>query len=231
MTSAGSTVVGLLLWPSARTTRWMPFAVIVAIATAVVREGSREGRDPTTVALPIATTLLGVWVCLTFEDAAADLTSPAPVPLWLRRSVRASITVPAAAIAWFGLMWVGPLGPPTVPMTAMFASVALVALASAAIATRRLPSERSGIAAAFGVVGVTLVLPFVLGLTLHRPIAIDPARVVIGDPVSYWATIGTVAVILLALGHRDPALPDITARLRRPAGHRRAPRVPARGAR
>lgn len=227
MAVRGDTTFGLLLRPSARTTRWMPLAVIVVVAIAVVREGSRDGRDPAAVALPIATTLLGIWICLTFEDDAAELTSPAPVPLWLRRSVRASVTVSATALVWFGLTWVGTLEGPTVPTAAMFVSISLVALASAAIATRRMPSDRSGITATVGVVGVTVALPFALGLSLDRPIAIDPSRVVIGDPVSYWVTIGAIAILLLALAHRDPAVPGIIARLRRPASPRPTVRVPA----
>jgi hypothetical protein len=94
-----------------------------------------------------------------------------------------------------------------------------------------LPSERSGITATVGVVGVTVALPFVLGLALDRPIAIDPSRVVAGDPVSYWTTIGATAILLLVLGHRDPAVPGIVARFRRPAGHRRASPVPAQDSR
>lgn len=225
MAARGDTVFGLLLRPSARTTRWMPLAVITVVAIAVVREGSRDGRDAAAVALPIATTLLGIWTCLAFEDDAAELTSSAPVPLWVRRSVRASVTVSATALVWFGLTWVGTLEGPTVPTTAMFVSISLVALASAAIAARRMPSDRSGLTATVGVVGVTVALPFVLGLSLDRPIAIDPSRVVIGEPVSYWATIGAIAVLLLALAHRDPAVPGISARLRRPT-HRGGQRRP-----
>ena len=232
MTTTGDTVFGLLLWPSARTMRWVPFAVIVAIAVAVVREGTRDGRDPAEVALPIATTLLGVWLCLTFEDAAAELTSPAPVPQWVRRCVRASIALPAAALAWFALTWVGPLDGPTVPMSSMFVAVALVALACAAIASRRMPSERSGIAAAFGVAGVTLALPFVLGLALHRPVAIDPSRVPVGDPASYWTAVAAVAIIALVLAHRDLALPGPVAWLRsRPGPLRTSRAAPVRESR
>ena len=220
-------VFALLLWPSARTMPWLPFVAIVSLAVAVVHEGVRDGRDPGAVALPMATTMLGVWLCLTFDDQAAELVSPAPSPIWVRRAVRTSISVPAAAAAWLGFTFIGPLQGPTGPMAAMFAAVSLLALAFAAIARRALSTDRAGIAAAFGLVGVTIALPFVLGLALERPIAIDPARVVLGKPASYWSAAIGIAIMLLGLAHRDPAMPGFLARLRRAVPQRPVPHVPA----
>lgn len=225
MLVARAAVARLLAWPSMRTERWPAFVVVALIAAAVVRQGGRDGGDPSTIALPIATTMLGAWLCFAFEDAAAQVTSPSPTPLTLRRAVRASIAVGAATLAWFAYTWVGPLDGPTGPMTAMFTGVALVALACAAFAARVIPSERSGIAAVCGVVGVSVALPFVLALALGRPIAIDPLRVPVGDPASYWTTVAAVAVVALVLAHRDPALPGPVAWLRSWPGRLRTPRA------
>ena len=225
-------VARLLVWPSMRTERWPTFGLVTLLAAAVVREGGRDGGDPSTIALPVATTMLGAWLCFAFEDAAAQVTSPSPTPLTLRRAVRASIAVAAATLAWFAYTWIGPLDGPTWPMTAMFAGVALVALACAALTARVIPSERSGIAAVCGVVGATVALPFVLALALGRPIAIDPSRVPVGDPASYWAAVTAVAVVALVLAHRDPALPGPFAWLRSRPGRLRTSRaVPVRESR
>jgi len=218
-------VARLLAWPSLRTERWPTFVVVALLAAVVVRQGGRDGDDPSTIALPVATAMLGAWLCFAFEDAAAHVTSPSPTPLTLRRAVRASIAVVAATLAWFACTWIGPLDGPTWPMTAMFAGVALVALACAAITARVIPSERSGIAAVCGVVGVSVALPFVLALAFGRPIAIDPSRVPVGDPASYWTTVAAVAVVALVLAHRDPALPGPAAWLRSRPGRLRTPRA------
>jgi hypothetical protein len=221
MLRARAAVARLLAWPSARTTRWPAFLVVGPLGAVVVRQGGRDGGDPSTIALPIATTLLGAWLCLAFEDAAAHVTSPSPAPLTLRRAVRASITVAAATFAWFAFTWIGPLDGPTWPMTAMYGVVAIVALAFAALTARVIASERSGIAAVCGLVGAIVALPIVLGLIFDRPIAIDPSRVSIGSPVTYWATMAVLATATLVVAHRDPALPGPVAWLRTRQGRRR----------
>lgn len=221
-------VVGLLLAPSARTMRWLPFAVIVSLGVAVVLQGARDGGDPAAVALPIATTMLGVWLCLTFDDEAAEITAPAPSPLWVRHTARASVNLPAAAAAWLGFSFVGPLHGPTGPSAGMFAAVSMLGLALAALASRSLRTARAGVAAAFGLVGVTVALPFVLGLALERPIAIDPSRVVLGSPASYWSTAIGVGMLLLGLAQRDPATPGVLARLKHAIAPRPLRHGPAR---
>lgn len=220
-------VGGLLLAPSTRTMRWLPLAVIVSLGVAVVRQGARDGGDPAAVALPIATTMLGVWLCLTFDDEAAEIAAPAPSPLWLRHAARASVSLPAATAVWLGLSFIGPLHGPTGPSAGMLAAVSMLGLAFAAVASRSLRTDRAGIAAAFGLVGVTIALPFVLGLALERPIAIDPSRVVLGRPASYWSAATGIAIVLLGLAHRDPAMPGFLARLRHAIASAPVPPVPA----
>ena len=229
MPGVPAAVARLLVRPSARTARWPAFLVVVPLGALVVRQGARDGSDPSTIAVPIATMLLGAWLCLAFEDAAAQVVSSQPTLLAIRRTVRASIAVTAATLAWFATTFIGPLSGPTWPMAQMFGVVAIVALACAALAARTTASERSGIAAICGLIGTIVALPFVLGLAFDRPIAIDPSRVPIGSPSGYWATMAVLAAVVLALAHRDPALVGPLARLRS-RRVRRAPRrvVPAR---
>ena len=108
-----------LALPTARTIPWPALVVAVALAWAIVRLGIRDGLDPRVVALPVATTLLGAWLCLLFEDRAFELTRPSPTPLWLRRGVRVAIALPPVAAAWLAVTWIGPLTGPTAPMAEM----------------------------------------------------------------------------------------------------------------
>ena len=50
------TIAVSLLWPAVRTMRWVPLGVIATLSVWVVRSGARDGGDPATIALPVATT-------------------------------------------------------------------------------------------------------------------------------------------------------------------------------
>lgn len=193
----------------------MPLGVITALCVWVVRAGGRDGRDPATVALPVASIMLGIWLCLLFEDAAADITGPSPVPLWRRRVVRTMVAVPAFAAIWFACTWVGPLHGPTGPMAGMAAGVGAVAIAAASVTTRMVPSTRSGPVAAIVLVGAIVAAPSSLALMLDRPVAIDPASVPVGDPFTYWSGLVAIAVAVTVVAHRDPALPGFRLSRRR----------------
>lgn len=227
MSGHPAAVVGPLLRPSLRTIRWIPLGAIVALGGWVVWSGAREEGNPAAIALPIATTMLGLWLCLLFEDAASEIAAPSPVPLWLRRAIRITIAAPPVAAAWFAFTWLGPLHGPTPPMAAMVAAVIVVALACAAVSTRFVSSTRSGPVAAVGLVGAVLVLPILLARVLERPISIDPSRVVLGDPLTYWASTIAVAAAVLVLAHRDPALRGFRPSIRAPSRRSVSP-VPAR---
>ena len=206
MTGSRRALVRLLLRPTLRTIRWIPFGPIVVLGAWVAWSGARNEGNPAAVALPIATAMLGLWLCLLFEDAASEIAAPSPVPLWLRRAIRIMMATPPVAAAWFAFTWLGPLDGPTPPMAAMVAAVTVVALACAAVTTRFVSSTRSGPVAAVGLIGAVLVLPILLARVLERPISIDPSRVVLGDPFTYWASTIAVAAAVLVLAHRDPAL-------------------------
>jgi hypothetical protein len=200
--------------PAGRTIRWVPLGGIMAVGVWVIRSGARGGSDPATIALPIATTMLGVWLCFLFEDEAAEITGPSPVPLWRRRAVLAAIATPVVAGVWFGFTWVGPLHGPTPSMAVMAVAIDVVALASAAVATRLVSKARSGPAAAAGLIGAVLMVPILLGVVFERPIAIDPSQVPIGNPATYWMSVIGVATAVLVVAHRDPSLPSVRVSVR-----------------
>ncbi|MDP9185072.1 MAG: hypothetical protein M3O29_05335 [Actinomycetota bacterium] len=190
----------LLLRPSARTIRWVTFAVITGVAALTVWTGGRKGGDPAVVALPVATTLLCVWLCFLFEDRAAETTNTTATPLAFRRTVRAAIAVPAAASVWLGLTWIAPLDGPTAAMAGSFAAEVALALAAAAVAARWLGAGRSGLAAAGAIVFVAIVLPVWLG----TPPSVDPASPPIWDATAYWSLVALVSVSVFTWVHAAP---------------------------
>lgn len=192
---------GRLLLPlSARTIRWGSFLVIAALAALVVWTGARKGGNPAAVALPVATSLLGVWLCFLFDDAAAETTAGGPTPLLFRRAIRAAVAIPAVTVAWFACTWIGPLTGPSGPMMAAFAVCVTIALAAAAMSAR-LVASGAGLLAAAAVVTITLILPVAFG----RPPSVDPARPPWGEPAGYWGALGLLAIVTLLMAHVDPA--------------------------
>ena len=217
MRSWRETVAVSLLWPAVRTMRWVPLGVITALGVWVVRSGAREGGDPATIALPVATMMLGIWLCLLFEDPAADVTAPSPVPLWRRRAVRVTLAVPAYAATWFACTWVGALDGPTGPMAGMALGVGAVAIAAASVTTRVVAPSRSGPVAAVVLVGVIVAMPVVVALVLGRPASIDPALVPVGDPATYWSSTVAIALVVTLAANRDPAVRSMRVSRRRPS--------------
>jgi hypothetical protein len=189
----------LLIRPSARTIRWASFVVVGGTGALVVRTGGREGGDPATIALPIASTLLCVWLCFLFEDLVAETTDASATPLLFRRAVRAAIAVPSIAAVWFAYTWIGPLAGPTAAMTGAFASAIALTLAAAAVAVRLAGSGRSGLLSTASVVFVLLVMPVAIG----RPPSIDPTLPPFGDVFTYWSAVGLISCAVLALVHVD----------------------------
>jgi hypothetical protein len=215
---------------SLRTIRWSVLLPVGALGAAIVRSSTGDHGDPVAIGMPLATTLLGIWLCLLFEDPAHEVTGSLPTPLWVRRAVRAWIAVAVAACVWFAIAWIGPLTGPTAPMTAMAGAVAVVSMACAAMAGRLVTPGRSGVVAAVAMVWIVLVLPIALALVLDRPLSIDPSAPPLGSVATYWSTICGAAAVALVVAHRDPARPPLRA-LVRPSPARLADPAPSSSAR
>lgn len=188
-----------LIRPSARTIRWASFGVIAATGGLITWTGARDQGDPTQVALPIASSLLCVWLCFLFEDLAVETTAASATPLSFRRALRAAIAVPAVAVVWFAYTWIGPPAGPTAHMVKAWVAGIALSLAAGAVAVRLADSGRGGFAAAAVVVFILLVLP----VAIERPPSIDPAHPPLGDPFTYWSAITIGSFAVLALAHLD----------------------------
>lgn len=189
----------LLLRPATRTIRWASFAAVGIMGALIVWSGGRKAGDPATVALPVATTLLCVWLGFLFEDLVAETTAVSATPLWFRRAIRAAIAVPAIGALWFAYTWIAPLDGPTAAMLGSFCAEIAITLAAAAVAVRTVGPPRSGLVAAAALVLVTLVLPVSLG---HPP-SVDPSSPPFGEPLTYWTALTVASCAVLALVHLD----------------------------
>ena len=190
----------LLIRPATRTIRWASFAAVGLMGALVVWTGGRKGGDPATVALPVATTLLCVWLGFLFEDLVAETTASSATPLLFRRAVRVAIAAPAIGALWFAYTWIGPLDGPTAAMLGSFCAEIAITLAVAAVAVRAVGPPRSGLVAAAAVVLVIVVLPVSLG----DPPSVDPSSPPFGEPLTYWTALAVAGCAVLALVHLDP---------------------------
>jgi hypothetical protein len=55
-------------------------------------------------------------------------------------------------------------------------------------------------------VAVIVAMPVVIAIALGRPATIDPDRVPVGDPRSYWTSVIVLALVVSLPANRDPAL-------------------------
>lgn len=172
---------------------------MAAIGAFVMRAGASDGGDPAEVALPVATTLLCLWLSFLFEDVASEMTAASATPLSLRRAVRGALAIPLVGAIWFAYTWSGPLQGPTAPMFGFLVSGVALALAAAAVSVRLVRSSMSGLAAAAAVAFVLLIVPIIIA----RPPSIDPSRPPLGDPLAYWSTLTLVSIASLATAHSD----------------------------
>jgi hypothetical protein len=103
---------------------------------------------PRTVsALQFAAVALAGGAALLVRDPAAVITAAAPTPLWLRRAVILAVALPAAGLAWLGLLRLaGAGGEWPVTLTLELAAVAAVGLA---VGARRPAYGPAAVMAAF----------------------------------------------------------------------------------
>ncbi|MEX0754877.1 MAG: hypothetical protein WD739_10735 [Actinomycetota bacterium] len=222
-------MIRALVGPNIRTIRWLPLSLIAPLGAWIVQAGARDSGNPDAVALPVAVALLGVWLCLVFEDPAEEVTSSAPVSLPLRRAIRAAIAIPPTLAVWFVYSWIGPLSGPTAATVTWLAAVVVLSLAAAATATRIVPSERSGMVAATGMATLLFGLPIGLAVIGDRPPTIDPSNVPVGEPIVYWSALIASAIAIGLVAHRDPAHRWGIRKHRHPtAGPDHRPRAPIR---
>lgn len=242
-------LVRVLVGPTVRSMPWVPLAVAALTApltTHFLAGGSMHGLSDRLNALRIAGTAVAVAMGFVLDDPAREGTQHQPVPLLLRRSLRAGLALPVVASIWLLCLWlafrtwppasagmesVEPAGDlPLAALTLEFAGLVAVALALSAAATPFVPEAMGGVAA-----GPILILLVLVGALLSTVVPLF-----VGDPTepswqaahkTWWAILAT-ALAAFALWSGDPGRWRLSARVRRPAAGRsrgsRTPPAPSR---
>jgi hypothetical protein len=243
-------LVRQLVVPTARSMTWVPLAVAALTApliTHFMAGSSMHGLSDRLNALRIAGVAVAVAMGFVLDDPARDSTQHQPVPLLLRRTLRAGLALPAVALIWAVCLWLGfrtwgqpdPFSGvpslelagdlPLAALTLEFAGLVAVALALSAAATPFVPEAMGGVAA-----GPIVILLALVGALLS---AVVPLFV--SDPTgprwemahkAWWAILAT-GLAAFALWSGDPGRWRLAARVRTPGAERsrgsRTPPAPA----
>jgi hypothetical protein len=242
-------LVRALLGPTARSMPWVPLAaaaVVAPLITHFMAGGSMHGLSDRLNALRIAGTAMAVAIGFILDDPAREGTQHQPVPVLLRRALRAVLALPIAALIWSLCLWLAfrtwppaseGLGSvelagdlPLAALTLEFAGIAAVALALSAASTPFVPEAMGGVAA-----GPILILLVLIGAVLSTVVPLfagDPTEPSWQAAQKAWWVILATGLGAFALLSRDPGRWRLVARVRRLSGGRsrgsRTPPAPRR---
>jgi hypothetical protein len=230
-------LVRALVRPTALSIPWVPLAVAAVTApliTHFMAGSSMHGLSDRFNALRIAATATAVAVGFVLDDPAREGTQHQPVPVGLRRALRAGLALPVAALIWILCLWLAfrtwpPVSPdalsvepagdlPLAALTLEFAALLAVALALSAAATPFVPEAMGGVAA-----GPILILLVLVGAVLSTvaPLFVgDPADPRWGAAHRTWWAILAIGLAAFALLSRDSGRWRLAARVRTLAGGR-----------
>lgn len=195
--------------PMARTGAWVPVGATVGLGTLAFAISATEasmGPGVTLARLRFAALVAGLGAGFLLDEPAETSLAASPTPLSARRLMGVGLGAVVLTLWWlFMASWASSLYGelPRHALTLELVAIIGVALGAAAFGGRRLSPARRGVvgAGAVLVLGATaLLLPASWTLYLSTPL--DP-----GWDASHlrWATVGGLAVAVLAVTSRDPA--------------------------
>lgn len=191
----------LLVRPTIRVIRWMPFFAAVPLGALVMVAGRAADTPPPMANLPAVALLLAACTGFVLDDPAEDTTSSTPTPLLVPRVVRVAIALPVALACWGVAVAYGGLGWTSVHLTAGFVAQCTVALGFAAVATPVVGRSRAGLASAFCLVLVFVVVPVAFDVSL----ALTPTSRTWGHLYGRWLVVGALGLLSLAVASSGPA--------------------------
>jgi hypothetical protein len=195
--------------PMARIGAWLPVAATAGLATVAFAISVSEagiGPDVTLARVRFAALLAGLGAGFVLDEPAEASLAASPTPLAARRLMAVGL-VSLMLIPWWLVMaaWGASLSGelPRHALTLELAAIIGVSFGAAALGSHCLSPGRGGVvgAGALLVLGATaLLLP--ASWTLYLPTPLDPGWV-----ASHlrWATVGGLALAVLACTSRDPA--------------------------
>jgi hypothetical protein len=203
---------------SSRPPRGLSAAALAAVALVFVAAVVQPDAGVSVLVVRISELLLAGGAAYLLDDAAVVLTTVTPVGVWRRRLPRLLSGVAVVAGAWalilVALSWQDSLPPGWV--TSELVVLCLVALGAAAVLVAHGEAEPGGLVApVVGLVGIGAVIADLL----VRAAIFVPWDGSGGQGVRLaWVTVGVLAVLVIAVGSRDPgrsgALRSATARRR-----------------
>jgi hypothetical protein len=199
---------------SARAPRELLGAAAAAIVLLVIASVAQPDAGVSGLVVLICELLLAGGAAYLLDDAAVAVTTVAPVGVWRRRLPRllsgAALLSAAWALVLLVLRWQDSL-PPVWLVSGELTVLCVLALAAAAVLAARGESEPGGmVAPAVGLLGIgALIADLLLETAIFMPW--DGSG---GDGVRLaWASLGSLAVLVLAFASRDPgALSSRTGR-------------------
>lgn len=188
-----------------RTPRALAGAAAAAMVLVAVAYVAQPNAGVSSLVVLISELLLAGGAAYLLDDAAVALTTVTPVGVWRRRLPRLLTGGALLSAAWalvLAVLWrQGPL--PLGLVTGELAVLCLVALAAAAVLAAGGEAEPGGLVApALGLLGIgALIADLLMETAIFVPW--DGSG---GDGVRLaWASLGGLAVLVIAIASRDPA--------------------------
>lgn len=197
------------LVPMVRTGAWVPVGATAGLGTLAFAISATEASmapDVTLARVRFAALVAGLGAGFLLDEPAETSLAALPTPLWARRLMAVGLVSPMLILWWLVMAnWASSLSSelPQHALTLELATIMGVSFGAAAFGGRRLSPARCGAvgAGAVLVLGATaLLLP--AEWTLYLPTSLHPDW-----DASHvrWATVGGLAIAVLALTSRDPA--------------------------
>lgn len=192
----------LLVWPAARTVRWIPLLASGPLGFFIVYSGLHAKGGSVSPHLPLAAIALCLSAAFVLDDASAETVGGTPTPLLLRHGIRVTVQLPALLALWGAILAYAGSGQMAGAMSVEFFGMLALAFALAAVGSRLVGGERAGMFASPAFLIVLSASQFVPAR--WRPFPLDPISPRLFDLYGRWSIALLVSIAVFAIASRDP---------------------------